>query len=71
MLNWQPVGHGFKTHQGRAYFNVQLITICAVVKSKCAVEKVICAAVKCAVVDLSIGIKLIVIKNIFVDRLSF
>ena len=31
----------------RAYFNVQLITICAVVKLKCAVEKVICAVVKC------------------------
>ena len=30
-------------YHSRAYFSVQLIKICGVVKSKCAVEKVVCA----------------------------
>jgi len=34
----------------RAYLSVQLITFCAVVKSKIAFGKSICAVVKCAVV---------------------
>ena len=34
----------------RAYFSVQLITICAVVNLKCAPEKATCVVVICAVV---------------------
>jgi len=38
-LDWQNSSLHSSTHKlkCRAYFNVQLITICAVVKSKCAV----------------------------------
>ena len=47
-----PGGGALRNPLPRAYFNVQLITLCAVVKSKIVVEKRICAVEKriCAVV---------------------
>jgi hypothetical protein len=41
-------------NRNQAYFSVQLITICAVVNLKCAVEKANCAVINCAVVNCCI-----------------
>src|SRR6218665_3911413 len=60
--------HCRSTSPPRAYFNMQLITICAVVKLKCAVVKVnLCSCKMCSCWH---KIK-IFINNIVVDKLLF